>query len=77
MQNARVVQSAEQYYRAMCFGSDESWNLCYRHMFDTLQALLQARPGAKAVVWAHNSHIGNVVATAKPWPNPGWSAPSA
>ena len=63
VQNARVVRSAEQYYRAMYLGGTESWNGRDRHMFDTLQALLAARPGAKAVVWAHNSHVGNTAAT--------------
>jgi len=39
-----------------------------RHMFDTLKALLARRgPEAKAVVWAHNSHIGNAAATAMGW----------
>jgi erythromycin esterase-like protein len=33
-------------------------------MFETLEALLQAKgPGSKAVVWAHNSHIGDARAT--------------
>lgn len=64
-QNARVVRAAEQYYRVMYRGSTASWNLRDRHMFDTLQALLKHRgPTAKAVVWAHNSHIGNAAATA-------------
>lgn len=67
-QNARVVRAAEQYYRAMYHGQTESWNLRDRHMFDTLQALLEHRsPGAKAVVWAHNSHIGDATATAMGW----------
>ncbi|WP_425278170.1 erythromycin esterase family protein [Azotobacter salinestris] len=67
-QNARVVRAAEQYYRAMYHGRAESWNLRDRHMFDTLQALLEHRgPGAKAVVWAHNSHIGDATATAMGW----------
>ncbi|WP_462380223.1 erythromycin esterase family protein [Pseudomonas sp. Marseille-QA0892] len=67
-QNARVVRSAEQYYRAMYRGSAASWNLRDRHMFDTLQALLAQRgPAAKAVVWAHNSHIGNAAATSMGW----------
>jgi protein-L-isoaspartate(D-aspartate) O-methyltransferase len=39
-QNARVVANAEQYYRAMYYGSAASWNLRDGHMFDTLQALL-------------------------------------
>lgn len=45
--NARVVLAAESYYRAMYRGSTESWNLRDRHMFDTLQALLDHR-GANA-----------------------------
>jgi erythromycin esterase-like protein len=67
-QNARVVHAAEQYYRIMYRGSTDSWNLRDRHMFDTLQQVLSVRgPGAKAVVWAHNSHIGNASATAMGW----------
>lgn len=67
-QNARTVLAAEQYYRIMYHGSTESWNLRDRHMFDTLQAVLAHRgESAKAVVWAHNSHIGNASATAMGW----------
>jgi erythromycin esterase-like protein len=67
-QNARVVRAAEQYYRLMYRSSRESWNLRDRHMFDTLVRLLAARGGdAKAVVWAHNSHVGNAAATAMGW----------
>ena len=66
--NARVVLAAERYYRAMYRGASESWNLRDRHMFDTLRALLAHRgPAAKAVVWAHNSHIGNAAATEMGW----------
>jgi erythromycin esterase-like protein len=37
-------------------------------MFETLEHLLEARgPDAKAVVWAHNSHIGDASATAMGW----------
>jgi protein-L-isoaspartate(D-aspartate) O-methyltransferase len=62
--NAKVVTDAEQYYRIMYLGSRESWNLRDRHMFDTIQSVLAHRnPGAKAVVWAHNSHVGNAAAT--------------
>jgi protein-L-isoaspartate(D-aspartate) O-methyltransferase len=63
-QNARVIASAEQYYRAMYYGSAASWNLRDRHMFDTLQTLLALHgPHAKGVVWAHNSHVGDARAT--------------
>jgi erythromycin esterase-like protein len=67
-QNARVVMAAEQYYRAIYRGSTASWNLRDRHMFDTLRALMEHRGHqAKAVVWAHNSHIGNAGATEMGW----------
>jgi erythromycin esterase-like protein len=66
-QNARVVQNAERYYRTMFRGRDESWNVRDQHMAETLDALLDYfdRPGAraKAVVWAHNSHLGDARAT--------------
>ncbi len=58
--NARLVANAEQYYRVMYHGAAESWNLRDTHMFETLCQLLEAKgPQAKAVVWAHNSHIGD------------------
>ena len=62
--NARLVKNAEAYYRAMYEGAAESWNLRDTHMFETLCQLLDAKgAGAKAVVWAHNSHIGNAAFT--------------
>jgi erythromycin esterase-like protein len=62
--NARLVKNAESYYRAMYEGAEESWNRRDTHMFETLCQLLDAKgPGAKAVVWAHNSHIGDARAT--------------
>jgi len=62
--NARLVKDAEAYYRVMYHGSAESWNLRDTHMFDTLNMILDAKgPGAKAIVWAHNSHIGNAAFT--------------
>ena len=62
--NARLVQNAEAYYRAMYEGAAESWNLRDTHMFETLCQLLDAKgENAKAVVWAHNSHIGNAAFT--------------
>ncbi|HYD36841.1 MAG TPA: erythromycin esterase family protein, partial [Allosphingosinicella sp.] len=62
--NARLVANAEAYYRAMYYGSAESWNLRDTHMFETLCQLLDSKgPRSKAVVWAHNSHIGNAAYT--------------
>jgi protein-L-isoaspartate(D-aspartate) O-methyltransferase len=62
--NARLIKNAEAYYRVMYYGSAESWNLRDTHMFETLCQLLEAKgPDSKAVVWAHNSHIGNAAHT--------------
>ncbi|MBL8861439.1 MAG: protein-L-isoaspartate(D-aspartate) O-methyltransferase [Planctomycetes bacterium] len=64
LQNARVVADAESYYRVMYQGAAESWNLRDRHMFQSLRALLDFHgPRSKAVVWAHNSHVGDAAAT--------------
>ncbi len=66
-QNARLVRNAEEYYRAMFGGRVESWNLRDTHMMETLEALLahgrQMSAGARVVVWAHNSHLGDARAT--------------
>jgi protein-L-isoaspartate(D-aspartate) O-methyltransferase len=64
VQNARLVTQAERYYRVMYYGGPESWNLRDTHMFQTLRRLLRSRgAGSKAVVWAHNSHLGDASAT--------------
>lgn len=63
-QNARLVADAERYYRIMYYGSRASWNLRDSHMFETLNNVLEHHgPRSKAVVWAHNSHIGDAKAT--------------
>jgi erythromycin esterase-like protein len=66
LQNARLSQNAEDYYRAMFSGRTSTWNLRDRHMFETMEALAESiamiRP-PKIVVWAHNSHLGDARAT--------------
>ncbi len=62
--NARLVKNAEAYYRIMYGGARESWNFRDTHMVDTLADLLRYHGSeAKAVVWAHNSHLGDVAGT--------------
>ncbi|MGB5416429.1 MAG: protein-L-isoaspartate(D-aspartate) O-methyltransferase [Polyangiales bacterium] len=62
--NAHLVAAAEEYYRVMYYGGPASWNLRDQHMFDTLERLLEFRGSdGKAVVWAHNSHVGDARAT--------------
>jgi len=63
--NARLAADAEGYFRAIFFGRAEAWNLRDRHMMDTLNLILETRGvDSKAVVWAHNSHVGDARATA-------------
>jgi erythromycin esterase-like protein len=67
-QNARLAANAEAYYREMFAGRIDTWNLRDTHMADTIAALLahldRTRQAAtKAVVWAHNSHLGDARAT--------------
>lgn len=64
VQNAKLVANSEKYYRTMYYGSRASWNLRDGHMYATLNSLLDYHgPRSKAIVWAHNSHVGNAHAT--------------
>jgi len=62
-QNALVARNAELYYRTMVRGGPQSWNVRDHHMVDTLDRLMayhqQFNPEAKAIVWEHNTHIGD------------------
>src|SRR5207248_208460 len=59
-QNALVAQGAEAYYRAMVRGDAQSWNVRDTHMMDTLDRLMRHHgPDARAIVWAHNTHVGD------------------
>ncbi len=63
-QNALIAVNAEKYYRAMIEGGPHSWNVRDRHMADTLDRLLQFHgKDSKAIVWEHNTHIGDARAT--------------
>ncbi|WP_430781974.1 erythromycin esterase family protein [Actinoplanes sp. G11-F43] len=63
-QNAEVVAGAENYYRTMVRGGPEAWNIRERHMDRTLDRLLtRYGPSSRAVVWAHNTHVGDGRAT--------------
>ncbi len=63
-QNALVAVNAEKYYRTMVKGGPGSWNVRDRHMMDTLNRLMEYHGSkAKAIVWEHNTHIGDARAT--------------
>jgi erythromycin esterase len=64
LQNAEVLAGAERYYRTMIRADGESWNVRDCHMADTLDRLVEHHgDGARAVVWEHNTHIGDARAT--------------
>ena len=59
-QNALVAKNAELYYRTMVRGGPGSWNVRDSHMVETLERLMVHHgPDAKAIVWEHNTHIGD------------------
>jgi len=59
-QNALVALNAERYYRAMVGFTESSWNIRDRHMAQTLGRLLNFHgPQSKAIVWEHNTHVGD------------------
>ena len=59
-QNALVAVNAERYYRAMLQGGAASWNVRDHHMMETLDRLLNLHgPDSKAIVWEHNTHVGD------------------
>ena len=74
--NAEIVVNAEAYYRE-CWeqiGSVNTWNVRDQHMVQVLMRLevelknslnphAPTNPKPKIVVWAHNSHVGDVRAT--------------
>ena len=63
-QNALVAVGAENYYRTMVRGDSESWNIRDKHMTDTLDRLVAHHgSSSKAIVWEHNTHIGDARAT--------------
>jgi erythromycin esterase len=63
-QNAEALAGAERYYRSMLAGGAASWNVRDRHMVATLDRLLEHHgPESRAVVWEHNTHVGDARGT--------------
>jgi erythromycin esterase-like protein len=62
--NALAAVNAERYYRSMVRGGPDSWNIRDRHMVEVLNRLVAFHGSeAKAIVWEHNTHIGDARAT--------------
>lgn len=66
-QNARLIVSADAYYRSVFKGRSAGWNIRDTHMADTLDVLVdylqKKHQRRKVVVWEHNSHLGDARAT--------------
>lgn len=63
-QNAYVALNAERYYSEMLSFGSSSWNIRDIHMADTLERLMKFHgKNAKAIIWEHNTHIGDARAT--------------
>ena len=62
--NALVAANGEKYYRTMASFAGSSWNVRDLHMVETLHSLMNFHgPGAKVIIWEHNTHIGDARAT--------------
>jgi len=67
--NAKIVKDAEEYYRHMFIGGKATtWNIRDEHMYFTLRQLMKHytemnKVRGKAVIWAHNSHVGDASTT--------------
>lgn len=59
-----MVANAERSYRTLSYAEQNSWNQRDQHMFNTLQSILKFKGDhSKAIIWEHNSHIGDARAT--------------
>lgn len=59
-QHAKVLRNAEAHLRLSVFDRAESWNRRARHMWATVQRLLDLHgEDSRGIVWAHNTHVGD------------------
>jgi erythromycin esterase-like protein len=63
-ENARIVKSAEEYYRKTFMGGNVTWSVRDTAMLEAIKHALKYQSSRnqetpKVVVWAHNSHIGD------------------
>jgi erythromycin esterase-like protein len=64
LQHAKVVESGERYLRSMARPGPHSWNARAKHFERSVARLLDHYgPGSRAIIWAHNTHIGDARAT--------------
>jgi erythromycin esterase len=64
VQNAFVALNAERYYVTALQSSSASWNIRDEHMMNTVDRIAAHHgDGAKVIIWAHNTHVGDARAT--------------
>ncbi|MDZ5473836.1 erythromycin esterase family protein [Bacillus sp. 31A1R] len=62
--NSLVTLNAEAYYRTMVKGGPDDWNIRDHHMVSAVEEIANYYgPGAKGIIWEHNTHIGDARAT--------------
>ena len=57
----RMLAAAEEYYRTMSYDGYKAWNIRSRYFADyVLDVLAKSASEKGLIVWAHNSHIGDM-----------------
>jgi erythromycin esterase-like protein len=63
-QNALAAKHGELYYRNSAFQGPQGWNSRVEYMKETVNRLTEYySDGAKGIIWAHNTHVGDARAT--------------
>lgn len=58
-QEALLVVSGEKYFRNMIRNRVDTWNTRENYIIETIQRLLAQHPNSKAIIWMHNTHVGD------------------
>lgn len=63
-QSALLATNGEKYFRNPSVNRVETWNLRDNYMAETIKRLLTFYgPDSKAIIWAHNTHVGDAHAS--------------
>ena len=67
-QCCEVIINSYEYFKKQYLessGSNISWNIRDHHMITTIMRLTDKLPDSKFIIWAHNCHIGDSIATSQ------------
>lgn len=60
LQSAKLLRQAKRHMRYSALGRPDSWNPRAENFMDTVERLLDYYgEGAKGILWAHNTHVGD------------------